>query len=153
MTPAEILFLVFHAHQIQKLGRNAEAEGQVFYPVTYHRPLACGLQAVARIQPIEGATYFVLILKGPDTPEAAELSRKAAKDFFFKGKYSEAPAVVQEANGVLRAFYSRLIITTKEAADFVQAGHGAHSPGSTGDLAERTATHVVGDIKERDKPK
>lgn len=154
MTYVELLFLVFHAHQIRKLQESAEKAGTVFHVVKKTRTLKGGCEAVAEIVTLAGRPVMSLGLKIPPTVSnpGAEADRMASF-FFFKGAYDALPVCLLDDGTRLYAYISFAIPTSREASDHVKAciGHDSAAPASPG--SERTATYVPGDQPGGDERK
>lgn len=154
MTYVELLFLVFHAHQIRKLQSSAEKAGTVFHVVKKTQKLKGGAEAVAEITTLAGRPVLSLGLKiPPSVVNPGAEADKMANLFFFKGAYEALPVCMLDDGTRLYAYISFAIPTQREATDHVKAriGHDPAAPTPAG--AERTETYVAGDQRGDEQPK
>ena len=154
MTPQELLFLVFHAHQMRKLISSAKKSGSEFHPVKQVRPLGSGLHVVAEITDLKNVPILTLGIRvPPGHPNPGAAADAVAQEFFFKGKYEALPVCFPDDGCRLHVYTSFSIPSPKEVAEHVKARVGAN-PGSTPThSSERTETYVHGDQSSGPKPK
>lgn len=94
----EYLYLLFRAHEIKALSREAAARGEEFFPTDAFTKLASGLEAQAIIRPLQPGEpdKCILRLRHPDDGTDRKALVQTVLLAFFPEKFELVPGTLRE---------------------------------------------------------